>query len=134
MKKNLITSCIVLLACVWLTGCKKESSQSINAVETNDVQVGNNSSCKLTYAIVWAPAIWDFTYNDKGLADIWRINYAGSDFNFKLEYDKFNKLIKADAYDDFNNLIQSVTFSYSGNLLIKETWTFIDGTNLEYLF
>ncbi len=134
-KKFIITVSIMLFACAMLIGCKKESTlnPSLSASEVNDLQVGNNSSCKLTHA-VYPPATWDFTYNDKGVANIWRIDYAGSVSNFKLRYDEFNKLIKADVYDDFNNLSSTVTFSYSGNLLIKETWTFIlSSTGFEYL-
>ncbi|HYK46210.1 MAG TPA: hypothetical protein VEV83_13615 [Parafilimonas sp.] len=134
MKRNLITTLnIVLFAGTILTSCKKENASAESTVVTNDLQVGNNSSCKLTHA-VYPPAIWDFTYNDKGLADIWTIDFFGSVSNFKLEYDEFNKLIKADIYDDLNNLSSTVTFTYRGNILIKEAWSFIlSGTSLEYL-
>jgi hypothetical protein len=128
MKKNLITFSIILFVFVWITGCKKESSQSTSTGETNDLQVGNNSSCKATQ-IVWAYwYTWDFHYNDKGLADEWKIDFGGGYFwNFKMKYDKFNKLIEATAYDPYDNKIIVTSFTYSGNQIIKQIWTDLQG-------
>ncbi len=81
MKKNLIiTFSIMLFACAWLTGCKKESTSAKNAGEMNDLQVGNNSSCKLTHNVWGYWYTWDFHYNNKGLADEWKIDFGGGYF------------------------------------------------------
>ena len=129
MKKNFVTLCsIMLFGFVWLTGCKKESTSAENAGEMSDFQVGNNSSCKLTHN-VWAYwYTWDFHYNDKGLSDEWKIDFGGGYFwNFKMKYDKFNKLTEAIAYDPYDNKIIVTSFTYSGNQIIKQTWTNLQG-------
>jgi hypothetical protein len=138
MKKNLILSCSILLfACTLLTSCKKESTPiTISSTNADDLQVGNNSSYKLTHngwAYYWG---WDFHYNDKGLADEWKIDFGNGYFwNFKMKYDKFHKLIEADGYDPNDDLILITTFKYSGNQIISQTWTDIFfGTTFEYLF
>jgi hypothetical protein len=141
MKKNLITSCSILLfACALLTGCKKESTQISESSEKtggiNDLQVGNNSSCKLTHNAWGYLFTWDFHYNDKGLADEWRLDYGGGFVrDFKMKYDKFDKLIEAPGYDDFGNLIFTNYFTYSGNQLISQKWAdLLGGVSGEVLF
>ena len=137
MKKNVVTLwSIILFAFVWLTGCKKESASVENAGEMSDLQVGNNSSCKLTH-LVWGPYYtWDFHYDDKGLADEWRFDWNnGYIQNFRMEYDKFNKLIEAPAYDDFGNLIFTNSFTYSGSRVISQKWAdLLSGAGGEVLF
>ena len=124
MKRLLTITCgIILFACACLTSCKKENTSAANANEINDLQVGNNSSCKLTH-LVWAYYYtWDFHYNDKGLADEWRIDF-GNGFiqDFKMEYDKFNRLIGAPAYDDDGNLVFTSSFTYDGNLVATQKY------------
>ncbi len=137
MKKNLIiTFSIMLFACALLMGCKKESAQSSSTGETSDLQVGNNSSCKLTHNVWGYVFTWDFHYNDKGLADEWKIDYNnGYVENYKMEYDKFNKLIEATAYDASDNKIIITSFIYSGNRVTKQERTdILAGTNRETLF
>jgi hypothetical protein len=140
MKKNLITTfSIILFAFASLTGCKKDFTQSTpakNAGEMNDLEVGNNSSCKVTQ-IVWDYLFtWDFHYNDKGLADEWRIDYGGGfAFNYKMKYDKFDKLIEVTGYDDFHNLVSTYYFTYDGNRVTSQKWTdLLAGTSGEVLF
>ena len=137
MKKKFITIfSIILFACAWLTGCKKESTSAENAGEMSDLQVGNNSSCKLTHN-VWAYwYTWDFHYNDKGLADEWRLDLGGGFIrDFKMKYDKFGKLVDAPGYDDFNNLIFTNTFTYSGNQVTSQKWAdLLGGVGGEILF
>src|SRR6187551_2046413 len=137
MKKDFIlaVSTLVLIAAM-LTGCKKESAQSGNANETNGLQVGNNSSCKLTHNAWSYIFTWDFHYNDKGLADEWKIDYNnGYVENYKMEYDKFNRLVQATAYDASDNKIILTSFTYSGNRLTKQSWTdILFSTSRETLF
>jgi hypothetical protein len=140
MKKNIIVMCcIIFSALLLLAGCKKESTQvSIPAENTNemdDLQVGNNSSCKLTHN-AWAYLFtWDFHYNNKGLADEWKIDGNSWVENFKMKYDKFNKLTEATCYDAYDNLILTTSFTYSGNRVIKQTWVdILTGTSTEILF
>jgi hypothetical protein len=119
----MIAFSILLLGGAIFTGCKKESAGTATSNQTSDLQVGNNSSCKLTH-LVWAYYFtWDFHYNDKGLADEWRIDF-GNGFiqDFKLEYDKFDKLITANAYDDFNNLVFTSSFTYHDNLIATQKY------------
>jgi hypothetical protein len=139
MKKGLLIAFSMLFAGALLTGCKKEITQDAStgkAGEANSLKVGNNSSCKLTH-FTWSPVFaWDFHYNEKGLADEWRIDLGfGYIQDFKLEYDKFNKLIKADGYDDFGTLIIASSFTYSGSQIQKQTWeNIIAGTTEEVTF
>jgi hypothetical protein len=136
MKKNLITTLsIALFACAWLTGCKKESSQSTNAVETNGLQVGNNSSCKLTHNVGGPYYTWDFRYNDRGLANEWKIDLGYRVDSFKMEYDKFDKLTEATDYDPYDNIIFTSSFTYSGNRIIEQKWANLpDGPNGDILY
>jgi hypothetical protein len=128
MKKNLIPFSIILFVFVWITSCKKESSQSTSTGETNDLQVGNNSSCKLTQNAWGSWYTWNFHYDGKGLADEWKIDFGGGYFwNFKMEYDKFNNLIEATGYDPYDNKIIVTSFTYSGNQIIKQIWTDLQG-------
>lgn len=141
MKKNLIVTFSMLLSSLLIfSGCKKNATETIITNETPalsaSVQIGNNSSCKLTHN-AWANVFtWDFHYNDKELADEWKIAYPnGYVQNFKMKYDKFNKLIEAPAYDDFNNLIFTNYFTYSGNRVISQKWAdLLGGGNGETLF
>ena len=137
MKKSIVvTYALMLFAGTILTSCKKENASAENTGVTNDLQVGNNSSCKLTHNDWPDIFTWDFHYNDKGLADEWRIAYPyGYVQNFKLKYDRFNKLSKADAYDDFDNLIFTDSFTYSGNRLVSLKWAdLLAGADGDVLF
>ena len=125
----------MLFACACLTGCKKEFTQSVS-VRNAAMQVGNNSSCKVTQ-IVWAYWYpWDFHYNEKGLADEWRIDFGfGNVQNYKMKYDKFDKLVEAPGYDDFNNLIITNYFTYSDKHIISQKWADLrSGSNGETCF
>ena len=137
MKKDFIlaVSTLVLITAL-LTGCKKEGDLSASSGETSDLQVGNNSSCKLTHNAWSYIFTWDFHYNDKGLADEWKIDYNnGYVENYELEYDKFNRLIEATAYDASGNKIIITSFTYTGNRLTKQSWTdILFGTTRETLF
>src|SRR5207249_5596304 len=79
---------------------------------------------------------WDFHYNNKGLADEWKNDYGGGFVrNFKMKYDKFDKLIEAPGYDDFGNLVFTNFFTYSGNRIISQKWAdLLGGVNGEILF
>ena len=140
MKKISVIICIIILcACAWLTSCKKESTQvslpAENANQIDDLQVGNNSSCKLTHNAWSYFFTWDFHYNNKGLADEWKIDGYSWVENFKMKYDKFNKLTEATCYDAYDNLILTTSFTYSGNRVIKQTWVdILTGTSTEILF
>jgi len=138
MKKNIIVTCsIILSAALLFTSCKKESTQvSKSTNEIDNLQVGNNSSCKATQ-IVWGYwYTWDFHYTDKGLADEWKIDFGyGNVLNFKMKYDKFNKLTEASGYDAYDNLIITTSFTYSDKHVISQKWNdILAGTNLEVLF
>src|SRR5450432_1539031 len=89
MKKNylkLIGSFLFVFLLV--TGCQKEIKNqpvSQNASGENiGLEVGNNSSCKLTHNAWDNLFTWDFHYNGKGLADEWKIDFGNDNVqNFK---------------------------------------------------
>jgi hypothetical protein len=122
MKKIYVIICsIILFACAWLTGCKKEISDSaVSSSEANQLameQSTQKDKCRL------AEAVYDggsqiYHYNDKGLCDEWNISGYGI---FKQEYDATGRLIKSRLYDG-DELIYTIHFFYTGKKVTKETW------------
>ena len=114
-----------MLICVWLTGCKKESSMSATngTAAINDLQVGNNKQCRLTKLVNGPYSTWNFYYNEQGLADKWKIVIVnGPVENWKLTYDTSGKITYGRAYDDYGNLIYTTSFTYDDKLVKKQVW------------
>ena len=116
-----------------LTGCKKEVAEptSINPQEEEAIsenfsgKFGRNS-CRLK-TLDWATVgIWQFHYNEKGLADQWIINY-GPDLPLHTNamiYDNQNRLIQSNEVYFGSNY--EYRFYYIGKRLTRLTRTNID--------
>jgi hypothetical protein len=127
MKKNylkLISS--VLLIFLFLTGCKKEmldypvtSESKLLSMSAPNV---HKNECQLTYAIDWNSNPNWFHYNDKGLADEWRIDFgSGIPDIFTMTYDNKNQLSHAEWHFD-GALNATIEFVWTGNHITNENW------------
>jgi hypothetical protein len=100
MKKNFsITSFGVLLTILFFSGCQKNTEQLIPGNDLQDPTVAANSSktednqCRLRRWEESTGLVYDFHYNNKGLADLWRLDYGGGDFEeHHIKYDNKNRI------------------------------------------
>lgn len=121
MKSAIITkSSILIIALAFLmSACKKE-----------DLRMGNNGYCKST-EIDWGGLFkWDFSYNEKGLADVWAIDYGEGNINiFKIKYDQLDRLASSNGYDAAGNLLYTTSFTYHGIRMTSQSWSdILNGT------
>lgn len=101
MKKKLLkTLGSLLFAALLFTGCQKvtpEFTAPENETNVQDEAVAkdknNEKNCRLqSYETDWGYSE-NFSYNQKGLADIWRIDYGGGDyFEHQITYDNKNRI------------------------------------------
>jgi hypothetical protein len=85
MKKNLLKNlCSLLLTVLLFSGCRKTTEELIPDNDLQDEALtktneGDND-CRLQHVnqgFGFAGPDMDFHYNQKGLADIWRLDYGG---------------------------------------------------------
>ena len=99
MKKNFLKTFWTLIFSVLLfSGCQKipqEELMSEDPAQANSLINDDNNNCRLqSYVTDWGYSE-NFSYNQKGLVDIWRIDYGGGDyFEHQITYDN-KKRIKA---------------------------------------
>jgi len=126
MKKNLFfTLAITLCTIVLLQGCKKQMAPS-SADSDSDFSSSffHKSNCQLVHLEWFNAFVWDFHYNNKGLADQWKIDIGdGFPQFYTMEYDRFNRLVRTHDSYTINGTIYTDLFTYSGNRLARHTWT-----------
>lgn len=113
---------IVMLTILSCFSCQKESldSKQNELAENSRFQASVNdaatNSCRLAYWEWETQFTQAFHYNDKGLADIWTVDY-GSDLVITnaMVYDQHNRLIS--SHENFFGSPYEYTFAYSGDLL-----------------
>ena len=134
MKKNLFNTISLALFTVFLfVSCQKEIKESpaINtskdgAVTLETANKEEKNSCRLV-SLDWSAGgagLWQFHYNEKGLADQWKIDYGYGVIEEKMYYDKNNLLIKADEIYFGSNYVYQ--FYYTGKRLTRITTTGVD--------
>lgn len=128
MKQQLISlSTVMAFVLLFFTGCQKETQQKEESPFAENSLLGtanqNNQQCQLTHFNVEG---FDnrFHYNNKGLADEWRIDFGdGVPDVFTMKYDDNDQLSHAWYHYD-GQLIASIEFEWSRNLITKEHWVF----------
>ena len=133
MKKNaFILTISLLLGVLFFTGCQKEINESLEgksgdaAASENTSNKNQENSCRLINLDWPTIGIWQFHYNDKGLADQWIIDYG---FGLPLHtntmtYDENNRLIQSN--EDFFGVDYVYQFYYAGKRLTRLTRTNVD--------
>jgi hypothetical protein len=135
MKKNYLQlSGLFLLFLLTIIGCQKEISESQVKDKAEDAEASVNTasrnnkenSCRLV-SLDWSAGgagLWQFHYNEKGLADQWKIDYGYGTIEEKMYYDKNNRLIKADEIYFGSNY--EYRFYYTGKRLTRATRINVD--------
>ncbi len=87
-----------MLTALLFSGCQKiteelkpvEDLQDQQNAKSND---GDDSKCQLS-SIQWSDGLqFDFSYDHKGLADMWRIDYGGGDYEeHQIKYDSKDRI------------------------------------------
>lgn len=133
MKKNYLklTSSFLVFLLV-NTGCQKEiKDQSVSSEVELQSRSGWNdrdeNKCRLVN-LDWSAGgagIWQYSYNNKGLADKWTIDYgAGFVIKEKIYYNGNDQIIKAE--EDYFGSNYVFRFYYSGKRLTRLTRTSVE--------
>jgi hypothetical protein len=128
MKQKLISlSTVMAFVLLFVTGCQKEIQQKEEtSLAENSLQGTanqNNGKCQLTHFNVEG---FDnrFHYNNKGLADEWRIDFGdGIPDVFTMKYDDNDQLSQAWYHYD-GQLIASIEFEWNRKLITEEHWDY----------
>ncbi len=135
MKKNYLQlTGLFLFSLLFFMGCQKEVKESPVIGKSEDTTPSENTanrnnkenSCRLV-SLDWfagGSGLWQFHYNEKGLADEWKIDYGYGTIEEKMYYDKNNRLIKADEIYFGSNY--EYRFYYSGKRLRRATRISVD--------
>jgi len=135
MEKNYLQlSGLLLFSLLSFIGCQKEitdapvkdqsedAAASVNTANRNNLE----NSCRLV-SLDWSSGgagLWQFHYNEEGLADEWSIDYGYGVISEKMYYDENNRLVRADeVYFGFNYVYE---LYYTGNRLTRMTRTGVD--------
>lgn len=130
MKKNYLKHIgPVLLAVLLVSSCQKSTIEKPSAIKESTEEAARKSPnasqknrCQLTYGVDANSYPNWFHYNDKGLADEWRIDFGdGIPDVYTMKYDKWNRLIHADEHID-GILFSTIDFVWTGNNITKEYW------------
>jgi hypothetical protein len=132
MRKKFITSTgIILSALLLFSGCQKqtiEPTKTTEEIEVSDLQAKSlkdrdEDKCRLI-TLDWSEGgagIWQFQYNNKGLADKWTIDYGyGLPIQTNdMKYDRNNRLIQSNEFLFGSNYVYH--FYYWGDRLTRST-------------
>ena len=116
------SSILIIALALLMSACKKEGLQ------VGDI--GKAGGCNLT-EIDWGGLFkWNFSYNEKGLADVWAIDYGKGDINtFKIKYDQSGRLASSNGYDGAGKLIYTTSFTYVDIRIASQSWSdILNGT------
>ena len=128
MKKNylkLISS--FLFATLVIIGCQKETKESAGSNElVNSAAKARENSCRMTVNDWPTAAIFEFHYNDRGLADEWITDYGfGSPLHTnEMTYDNNDRLIESTEFYFGSTYIYH--FYYTGKLMTRLTRVNVD--------
>lgn len=132
MKKKFLNASVSLLfAFLLFSGCQKQTNE---LAETTDQQTaskkGQNergeNKCRLLN-LDWSAGgagIWQYQYNNKGLAETWSIDYGYGVISEKMYYNKYDQIIKADEEFFGSNYVYH--FFYIGKVLTRLTRTSVE--------
>ena len=122
MKKKFITPIILLIAGLFImTGCQKSLSDSNEEMSRAVPDALLENQCRLT-RFTYPGFDNTFHYNEKGLADEWRIDYGGGIVDvFTMSYSDNNRINKAWWHFD-GTLVATMDFTWVGNLITEEHW------------
>jgi hypothetical protein len=112
-----------LFICLLLAGCQKSTDVSPENLLLKKPTDGNlKNQCQLVYAEdIGNFPNWYF-YNDKGLAEEWRIDFGtGIPDIITMTYDSDNKLKNAEWHSN-GNLFATIDFDWDGKQLTEEHW------------
>lgn len=97
MKKNFLKSIYsLILSALLFSGCQKVTEKELmpeDPGQANSRFNSDNNNCRLeSYVTDWGYSE-SFSYNQKGLADIWHIDYGGGDYiEHQITYDNKNSI------------------------------------------
>ena len=122
MKKKFITPIILLIAGLYImTGCQKSLRDSNEEMSRAVPDALLENQCRLT-RFTYPGFDNTFHYNEKGLADEWRIDYGGGIVDvFTMSYNDNNRINKACWHFD-GSLVAAIDFTWVGNLITEEHW------------
>jgi YD repeat-containing protein len=123
MKKKYLKLFSLLCALILLSACQKLALESNSEVAIPDnVSAKSENQCRLTFAIDWGGAANWFYYNEKGLADEWRLDLgSGIPEVISMEYNNNNQLSGARWHFD-GELIGTITFEWNNKQIATEHW------------
>lgn len=138
MKKNLLkTLSLLLLMTLAMTGCQKSITEKIIPPASSPaVETGVNakqSGCKLVYENYKGVFWQNYTYNQNGLVDRWRLVYtkAALSTSMKLSYHPNGQLSRADAIISPGGLKEYAQFTYQGGNITKVEWRWTETNELD---
>ncbi len=123
MKKNFLKALSsVLLTALLLVGCQKVTEEVIPQNDANDLQnqasARNNddAKCQLT-RILWNDGYqYEFTYNRKNLANVWRITYAVDDYTeYQIKYNNNDRIKSTRVIDPINLPGDAINYTFFDN-------------------
>ena len=97
MKKNFFKGiCSLILSALLFSGCQKVTQEELmteDLGQPNHRINNDNNNCRLQSMVTDYGLIESFSYNQKGLADTWLIDYGGGDFfEHQITYDNKNRI------------------------------------------
>jgi len=122
MKKNFYISTTLFLALLFIiAGCQKSITDQTTDASKAVPDALLENQCRLT-RFSYPGFDNSFHYNDKGLADKWKIDYGGGIVDvFTMSYGDNNKLKQAWWYFE-ENLIATIDFYWIDDLILSEHW------------
>jgi hypothetical protein len=138
MKMNLLkTLSLLLLMTLVIAGCQKNATEKIippvSAMEKEGSLNAKQSGCKLVYSNLKGILWQNYTYNQNGMIDRWRLVYtkAAISTTMKLSYHQNGELSRADAIISPSGLREYAHFTYQGNNITKVEWRFTETNELD---
>lgn len=97
MKKNFFKGiCSLILSALLFSGCQKVTQEELmteDPAQPNHRINNDNNNCRLQSMVTDYGLTESFSYNQKGLADTWLIDYGGGDFfEHQITYDNKNRI------------------------------------------
>ena len=144
MKKNFLNiSGTLLFSFLLFSGCGKQINEQVVTTEqqTESQILQNNkdkSKCRLV-TLDWSEGgagLWQYGYNNNGLADTWTIDYGDGAINEVIYYNENGRMIRAD--EDYFGSNYVYRFYYTHNRLTRLTRTSVEfpdqGMDFQYTY
>ena len=133
MKKNILnTSGSLLFVFLLFAGCQKQINEPAGTTDQQielqkDLNDRYKNKCRLVN-LDWSAGgggVWQYSYNNRGLADKWTIDYGdGFIISEEIYYNAIDQIIKAD--EDYFGSNYVYHFYYASNRLTRVTRASVD--------